>query len=212
MTNKKAPGSGNGPDDQSRAALQERLHRVARLYLHGKTQQEIAEEVGVHRRTIIRDMKRIRKIWQRSAAKSYQSHVDHQLARLDEIERNAWLGWERSLGDAFEWLDEETTSAEGGGTRSQKKRKQMLGNASFLKIAADAVQQRSQLLGLMDEDARNAAIDEVSRNAEVVSIVIEDREEADQWNELSLQQFRQGLATVSAGTDEPPEAEASDGG
>lgn len=168
----------------------ERCHKAASLYLRGRTYAEIAKELGVCRETINRDMKRARTIWRKRASRTYQKHLYEQLARLDEIEQQAWIGWERSLKDSLETGTEDGESPMGNTSRTTTKRRRQSGNATFLKVIQDTVRQRSELLGLLDPEARNSM---EQTDADVVSVVIESRDEADEFRSLSLAAFRSKL-------------------
>lgn len=77
---------------------------IARLYIAGKSQREIAEVVNAGRpeekhigpRQVSDSLKGIRDAWLDSACEDYDSHVARELARIDQIEREAWEAWERS--------------------------------------------------------------------------------------------------------------------
>lgn len=77
---------------------------IARLYLAGKTQLEIADAVNAGRpeakhigpRQISESLKGIREAWLDRACEDYDSHVARELARIDQLEREAWEAWERS--------------------------------------------------------------------------------------------------------------------
>lgn len=76
--------------------LVQRRERVARLYLEGKTQTEIAGELKVSQPTVSEDLAWVRGEWKKSAEFAFGDRVAEELARLDEVEREAWQAWERS--------------------------------------------------------------------------------------------------------------------
>lgn len=183
-----------------------RVEKAASMYLRGTTYNEIALHFGVTYRTAREYVTKARKLWRRRAEQTYGKHLNEQLARLDEIECAAWIGWQRSL------RDELTTGTEEGFRSGEPvdvtkiSRRSQSGNASFLKVIMDVVRQRSELLGLMDEETRNAANDS---SAQVVSVVVESREEAKEFKSLKFTEFRDQLKDEGDTADDPPKVEAS---
>lgn len=82
-----------------RSKLQRERDRaeLARMALQQFTQHEIAEELHVSRSQVSYDLKQIRIQWQQRAASSMDSIMAEQLAKIDEVERQAWEAWFRSL-------------------------------------------------------------------------------------------------------------------
>jgi hypothetical protein len=78
---------------------EEWLSRVARLYLQGKAQYEIAQEVGVTHQQISYDMKVLYKRWMTASADDFKARKEMELAKIDELERVYWQGYHRSLED-----------------------------------------------------------------------------------------------------------------
>lgn len=173
-------------------AANERCGKTAALYLRGKSYGDIAAELSVSRDTVKNDMKRARAMWRKRATRTYAKHLHEQLAKLDEIENAAWHGWERSLKDELDTGTEDGTTPKGEISKTKVRRRSQSGNASMLKIITDTVRQRCELLGLLDSDARNGNQEET--DAEVVSIVIETREEAKELKSLSLAEYREKIA------------------
>ena len=179
-----------------RDQMDRECEKSASLYLRGHSYGQIAESLGCHIDTVRRHVKRARSLWRKRASKTYAKHLHEQMAKLDEIEAAAWIGWEKSLGDALETGTEDGTSPMGETSMTKVKRKRQSGNASFLKIVNDTVRQRSELLGLLDPDSRNAQ--QENGDVSVVSIVIDSREEAEEFQMLSLPDYREKVA-VDAG-------------
>ena len=74
-----------------------RLQEVARLYLKGRYQSEIATELGVSQQQVSYDLKSIQKLWRESAVRDFDSHQSEELKKIDHLERTYWDGWSRSL-------------------------------------------------------------------------------------------------------------------
>lgn len=81
-------------------AVIERRVKVAKLYLRGTTQYDIAGEIGVDRSTIARDLEAVRKEWMASSLVDFNEAKAVELQKLDHLESVAWQGWERSCLDA----------------------------------------------------------------------------------------------------------------
>lgn len=73
------------------------LELTTKLYIRGKTQQEIADRVGVSREQIAYDIADIKKRWRESEIQDFNEAVVEQLRRLDELEQAHWAAWERSF-------------------------------------------------------------------------------------------------------------------
>jgi hypothetical protein len=171
----------------------ERTERVSSLYRRGKSYRDIAETLGITLGQVSNDMKRCRKLWRQRASRSYAAHLYEQLAKLDELESAAWVGWERSLRDELVTGTEDGETPMGKVSKTRVSRVTKSGNASFLKIINDTVRQRCELLGLLDPDSRGVNGD--SADDQVVSVVIETRDEATEFKTMSLEQYRETIAT-----------------
>lgn len=87
------------------------LAEVARLYLQGKYQSEIATARSVTQSSISKDLKVLQERWRRSADRDFNAAKQEQLAKIDLLEREAYAAWERSK------LDKETTFSEQNNTQ-----------------------------------------------------------------------------------------------
>ena len=134
---------------QDKFCIAERRKTVASLYLRGKFQHEIAQEVNVDRGTVSRDLKAVEAEWLKSGVMDLNAAKARELAKIDETERQAWVGWEQSRKDAETM--EVTGTAQGGKGRPDKVKKITKGQAGdprFLATILDCVKQRCQILGL----------------------------------------------------------------
>lgn len=140
------------PDE---AAAQKRRADVARLYLQGRRQVDIASAVGVNQSTVSRDLDHLRREWQADAKRSIDQRAAEELARIDRIEATAWEAWERSCRDA-EALHAETVRgrADKHGKplpelqRTSKTVKGQAGDPRFLERVGWCVERRCKILGL----------------------------------------------------------------
>lgn len=86
------------PRRRPRTRLQRDADRVtiARLYLAGRVQTEIAAELGLDQSQISRELRTIQEEWRQRYAAEIEALKARELARIDELERVAWDAWERS--------------------------------------------------------------------------------------------------------------------
>jgi hypothetical protein len=88
------------PDSRSRRRTPHEREAVrahaAGLYLRGKTQTEIAQTLGVTQQQISYDLKIVRKRWEESAVREFAQRKSEELAKVDQLERTNWSGWEAS--------------------------------------------------------------------------------------------------------------------
>ena len=95
------PDSANGPKRTEEEAFRDRAD-IARLRLEGLTQSKIAAEISSLRdytispATVCNDLKEVRSAWMRTSVENYEQTRAIELARLDQEERVAIAGWERS--------------------------------------------------------------------------------------------------------------------
>lgn len=75
------------------ATADERRTIVARLYLRGWRQADIAKKFRVSQQTISQDLATAREDWRREAAESFAEWLAQELAKLSEAERELWRQW-----------------------------------------------------------------------------------------------------------------------
>jgi len=126
------------------AVIDERRQRVARLYLIGRTQWQIAEEAGCSQSLVSRDLRAIREAWRKSATIDFDEARAKELAKLEEVEREAWDAWQRSKNDAVTYRIKQTNDGE----EKTVTRVGQTGNVRFLDMVQKCIAQRRTLLGL----------------------------------------------------------------
>lgn len=129
-----------------------RRTEVARRYLQGEMQEQIAQSFGVTQGQISQDLKAIRAAWLASAVRDFDALKAQELAKIDAVEREYWLAWERSK------KDKEISVQEGGEvdpqTRKPRIKKVVLrkegqaGNPAFLAGVLTCIERRCSILGL----------------------------------------------------------------
>ena len=140
---------------QAELGQAERRATVASLYLMGKRQDEIAAQLGVAQGTVSKDLAAIQAEWQAAAIADLSVRKTQELARLDELEREAWRAWERSQQPR-----EKVTSVPAKRTRAGQvpawkpkeiERTGQCGDPRFLEQVGRCIKQRCEILGLLKE-------------------------------------------------------------
>lgn len=129
-----------------------RRDEVARRYLQGQTQAEIAAAFGLSQQQISLDLKAVRAAWLASAIRDFDQARAIELARIDEVERAAWDGWRRSM------QDKEVSTQEGVGARDPQgrpiitkvtaRKEGQAGSPAFLNTVLTCIERRCSILGL----------------------------------------------------------------
>src|SRR5437763_1593460 len=122
-------------------AIAERRQKVAKLYLQGRSQMEIAQELRITQATISKDIDRIRIAWRESAIRDFDAQRDLEIARLNQIEREAWLAWERSQQPAQSAVVNGATGAQ----NARRTMKHQYGDPRFLDLALRCGEERRKI-------------------------------------------------------------------
>jgi hypothetical protein len=140
------------------ARREQDLSRVAELYLRGRTQSEIGQELGVSRQQISYDLKVLQKRWQEAALSDFSQKKAQELAKIDALERAYWQAWQDSKRDrgTTTTATEKSGGAEAndGEQRNSSRMKASMrkeerdGNPEFLKGVERCINRRCAILGL----------------------------------------------------------------
>lgn len=168
---------------------QERLEKIADLYLRGKSFRTIAELAGISLAQTQRDVALCKKEWAKTTSLGIQNLASKEFARIDRIEAEAWRGWERSQAKQIERSKEVIDGETGRTTKNLKRSKQPVGDAGFLTIALGCVNQRIRLMDLL----KTTVADSDDIIVEAVEVIVQNREEAEQM--LTFEQFRDAART-----------------
>jgi hypothetical protein len=125
-------------------AIAQRRQQVAKLYLQGKGQTEIAQELNLTQATISRDLEHVRTAWRESSIRDFDAQRDLEIARLNAIETEAWAAWERSQQPA----QTAVVSGAAGSQTAKRTLRHQCGNPRFLELALRCNEERRKLLGL----------------------------------------------------------------
>jgi hypothetical protein len=118
--------------------------KVSELVLRGVTNQfDICQQLGMdsgQRSTISRDLAAIKEQWRKSAVRDFDEAKGRELDKLDLVEKEAWLAWERSKEEG----SRKRTTGDGEETTKEKRD----GNPSFLEAVLKCIAKRCAILGL----------------------------------------------------------------
>ena len=136
-----------GPAEE--LAIESRRTKVAGLYLRGfRRQQEIADQLGVNRATVSRDLKVLQARWREAAVRDLDAAIGQELDRLDQLEREYWQAWLRSQGPHEVTTTEQTSGGDGERVRAAIRKEQQHGDPRYLDGVQRCIEQRCKLLGL----------------------------------------------------------------
>ncbi len=127
-----------------RLAIAQRRQQVAKLYLSGKGQVEIGQELNLAQSTICKDLEHIRTAWRESSIRDFDAQRDLEIARLNQIEKESWAAWERSQQPA----QTAVVSGAAGSQTAKRTLRHQCGNPRFLELALRCNEERRKLLGL----------------------------------------------------------------
>lgn len=129
---------------------------VSSMYLRGTTQQAITDRLNedfypeqpLTRQMITYDIRVLIKRWQKSAFRDIDQRKAEELAKIDNLEIEYWVAWERSQRDA-ETVTNDITEVDGKFiSRESKKREGQTGDPRFLTGVQWCIQKRCDILGI----------------------------------------------------------------
>lgn len=139
----------------------ENTAKIAELYLQGMSLGDISTKLQISLSTISRYLTKAREEWLANAAETVELIIAKELARIDAVERAAWVGWNRSLRTSLS-----TSDGPHGVTTTRQKQN---GDPRFLVVIQKCTEQRAKLLGL------DRPTDESSTQLGVIEVIIESK-------------------------------------
>lgn len=145
---------------KKQAMMEARRARVASFKIQGKSLREMAdllEKDGyVNPRTgkawslhiLSEDVQLLEARWRESSMADIAVAKAAELAKLDEIEREAWGAWHRSYGKRQATSTERRTGGKAPGDKARVTTEEVSGDPRFLAIVLDCQQRRAKMLGL----------------------------------------------------------------
>jgi len=121
---------------------------IARLYLKGDIQADIAARLGMTRQMVGYDLKAIRSQWLAASLEAFDQRVATELAKIDNLEIEYWQAWERSTQVKESSTAKVVQDEKGERNEASTKQEQMVGNESFLAGVRWCIDRRLKLFGL----------------------------------------------------------------
>ncbi len=121
---------------------------TAEMYLQGHTQVQIAKKIGISTGQVCIDLQIIRDQWAASAILNINEAKNVELARINLIEKEAWVDFYRSREDAEGSEQSEGTGPQGITSASKIWSKGRLGDHQYLRVVLDCTKQRRAIMGL----------------------------------------------------------------
>jgi len=118
--------------------------RISEMLAMGKSQKQIAAELGLTRSTVCRDVKRIERARLMFMVKNLDKLRQAELAKIDLMEKEAWAAWEQSKTEKQKVSVTKGTNMK----KSQFTKEQRAGDPRYLEIVQKCMDRRAELLGL----------------------------------------------------------------
>lgn len=119
---------------------------IARLYLRGWLQKDIAIELNLSEATVSRDLAAITTALEESAKEDLKVAKARELAKLNHMEHELWLAWEQSKQPS---RTTEKAAGEGQVARAKIKEKQQTGDPRYMEQIRACVELRTRILGIL---------------------------------------------------------------
>lgn len=132
--------------------LAERRRIVAEMYKSGKTQVEMAEELGVNQATVSRDIKTLVQSWWQSTLYDIDLAKKIELDKINNLENEYWKAWVRSCKDIITKTESSSERADLHDTTV--KAMTTSGEPRFLDGVQKCIAQRIKLLGLEEAESQ----------------------------------------------------------
>jgi hypothetical protein len=163
---------------------------IARMYVRGKSQHEMALAINefypdrpISSKSIHMDLQAIRQAWLSSTLVDFNAAKAKELARLDELEKEAWEAWDRSKDkhirieyDVSDYQVPFSTEkiADVHSTKKHKVIEATVGDSKYLEMIERTIKMRCDIIGLFQAqklqidwrvEAQSAGLDEETINA-----------------------------------------------
>jgi transposase len=125
-----------------------RQNEVAKCYLRGMTQCEIAEKLNVSQSLVSSDIAAIHKRWVAKQITDRGAKVQVELEKLSQLEASAWEQWERSKQKKERVTKRSGTSVRGQFLEAGLVSEDQCGDPRYLTIIGNCIGQRCKILGL----------------------------------------------------------------
>lgn len=162
---------------RTRFQIEQDRERITSMYLRGIRQVDIADKIGVTQQQVSYDLKAIQKQWRKDTAINLDEAKNRELARIDELEREYWVAWERSKGEKTKQSQEAAGVDKNGQPivkKMSKVRETMLGNPAYLTGVQWCISERCKLLGIYAAVKQDVNINVSDLSDEELLAIIEE--------------------------------------
>lgn len=169
------------PKNKTKAQREEQLTRISELHLKRWPAYRIAQELGLSRQTVQRDLAIIRKRYQEAQIDNLHLRRARELAKINLVDREAWSAWDRSKEDAETWTQKiKKAGGPGNPVEVSIRTKGQAGDATYLKTVLECIRHRCGLLGLYAPTRHILGLQDMTDeelDAELARLKAEDRAE-----------------------------------
>jgi hypothetical protein len=123
-------------------------YEIARLYLKGELQADIASRLGINQSTVSRDLTFLHKQWIKAAEVNFSEAVAVELQKINNLEIEYWQAWERSMQIKESSTAKVISDSSGERNEAGTKQEQMIGDEKFLAGVRWCIDRRLKLFGL----------------------------------------------------------------
>jgi hypothetical protein len=117
---------------------------IARLYLQGAAQAEMATILNLSPAQVCRDLQVVENRWRAATVLNMDAAKARELAKIDELERTYWQAWLESKTER----QITSTKRKGKDSEAMLRRERRDGNPAFLDGVMKCIERRCRLLGI----------------------------------------------------------------
>ncbi len=157
--------------------------QISALYLKGRTQYSIADELQISRAMVAYDLKVIQDRWHKSTTMNLDDAKARELAKIDKLEATYWEAWERSCEMREATMTEQRKTDDGSETKASLRHENRDGNPAFLAGVMQCIERRCRLLGI--DAPVKAELTGKGGGPLVYEVLVPDQETADMRKQLA---------------------------
>lgn len=134
--------------DRKKSQTERDLRQIARMYLQGISQADIAKELKISQPTVSREIKKLIEEWKVERVYDINEAKARELAKVDNLELEYWEAWRRSQKDAI--IRSKKVYQKEGATAQEaaEQAKGQVGDARFLAGVQWCIERRCLILGV----------------------------------------------------------------
>lgn len=121
---------------------------IARMYLKGRVQAEIAAELKINQSTVSRELKLLVEEWKVERVYDINEWKARELAKIDSLELEYWQAWERSQTDALVRSKKVVQDVGGDKKEAFERTEARVGDPRFLDGVQWCIDKRCAIIGV----------------------------------------------------------------